>query len=277
MKEPCSGACRRARDLECTRLPLRLARSYPWPMRSVGLSLVGLGMLGLGVACSESDPAVDTTDRGAAASGGAAVGGTALGGGSPGGTGSSGSGDSGGSGDSAGSGATGATGGGVSGGSGATGGGGGSGGSLGGSEFDELYARMEGLCRSGGHVAVQLDLPSTTLTGGLGFIARSSDDDVEGDRRHFTLAQLPPGFEVRFTWPASAAGGVETDASGVFLSSARPEYNLCFAGKALVGKDIQGQTFHLVASDDVAVANEDGTCSETKVGGTVAFCAPSEL
>jgi len=264
----------RLRCAGSTRLPaVRGGATVGAMVKRVGLSLMSLGMLGLGVACSEADPVHDTADTGGAASAGAGSGGTALGGGA----GSGGTALGGG----AGSGGTALGGGGPggkgSGGSDATGGGGGSGGSLGGFEFDELYEQMEGLCRSGGHVAVQLDLPGTTITGGVGFIARSSDDVVEGELRHFTLAQQPPGFEVRFTWPASAAGGVQADASGVFLSKARPEYNLCFVGNALVGKDVQGETFHLVASDDVTVANEDGTCSDTKMGGTVAFCAPGEL
>lgn len=222
-------------------------------MKSVGLSLMSLGMLGLGVACSDGDAADDTPQGGGAESGGAASGGTASGGGGSGGKGS--------------------------GGSEATGGveGSGGGGFGGTSEFNELYEQMEGLCRSAGYVAIQLDLPSTTITGGVGFIARSSDDVVEGDLRHLTLEQFPPGFEVRLTWPASATGGVEVDASGALLSGDEPEYNLCFVGKALVEKELQGEPFHIVASDDVTVANADGTCSDTKVTGTVAFCAPAAL
>lgn len=135
---------------------------------------------------------------------------------------------------------------------------------------------MERLCRPGGYVDVELDLPSA-IVGGVGLIARSSDDVVVGEIRHLTYEEIPPNFEIHFSWPASAEVGVEVEASGVLLSRGRPEYNLCFVGKALVGTDIEGKSFHIVASDDVTIANDDGTCTITKVAGTAAFCVAAEF
>lgn len=229
-------------------------------MNNFGLSLMGLGLLGFGIACSDRDPADDAEGKGGAASGGQQSGGSPGSGGDA-------------SGGKASGGASGGQGTG-----GADGTGGGSGGtSRGASAFDDHYAMMERLCRPGGYVDVELDLPSTSVSDGVGLIARSSDDVVEGEMRHLTFKEIPPNFQIHFAWPASAEGGVEVEASGTILSSGRPEYNFCFAGKALVATDIEGDPYHIVASDDVTIANDDGTCTDTKVAGTIAFCVAAEF
>lgn len=73
----------------------------------------------------------------------------------------------------------------------------------------------------------------------MSFVARSSEAVVEGDVRRLRLADLADAFVLDLAWPASANGGVEVEASGVLVSSRKPEVKLCFEGKAIVGKDVR--------------------------------------
>ncbi len=211
-------------------------------MRIVSPCLLGFLIFGFGAACSAVDPEDDATATGGASSG-----------------------ESGG--------AAGSGGGGITGGSSSSDGGTtASGGQA--SEFSEVYERMAGLCGTGRYIRASLNLEDTEDTqDGLGLIASSGTDSVEGDKRNlfFTTRQ---GYDFYFSWSSSAAEGTEVDASGVLLSSDDSAYNHCFTGKAIVGREINGEIFHLVASNNLTLADADGTCTDTPAAGDVAFCIP---
>src|SRR5690606_5773279 len=140
--------------------------------------------------------------------------------------------------------------------------------------FSEVYERMAGLCGTGRYIWASLGLEDAEGTqDGLGLIANSGTDSVEGDKRNlFFSTRL--GYDFYFSWSSSAVEGTEVDASGVLLSSDDSAYNHCFSGKAIVGREINGELFHLVASDDLTLANPDGSCTDTPAAGDVAFCIP---
>jgi hypothetical protein len=142
------------------------------------------------------------------------------------------------------------------------------------SEYADLYRTVEAGCRTRS-VQVVPALTGVKLNG-FGTIAYSFEEVVEGDVRHISWTDPTKSDTLRLAFPASAGGGVEAEASGVLVSKGAPELNVCFEGKAIVGKDFQGEEFDLVASRDVKVANADGTCTDTQLAGSLVLCAPNQ-
>lgn len=136
---------------------------------------------------------------------------------------------------------------------------------------------MAALCRTGRYIRAELNLEEAEGTqDGLGLIVSSGSDSVEGDQR-VLLLESRTNYEFHFSWSVAAVNGTEVDATGVILSADDSAYNHCFTGKAIVGREIGGELFHLVASNDLTLANPDGTCTNTPAAGDVAFCVPDEF
>lgn len=240
---------------------------------------VGIGLSSLVVACSQGDGSGVGAPSSAGKTGGGVGGAAGTTGNAAAGAGASAAGR-GGSGNGANGGGGGARSG--AGGNGAGGTGAGRAGAAGaggsaqeGSEYADLYRVADSVCRTG-KVDVELNLTGVTLNG-IGFLAQTFDDVVDGDTRRLRVANFGDAFVLELAWPAAASGGVEVEASGVLLSTSKPEVNVCFEGKAIVGKDVGGgELFHLVAARDVRAANADGTCTATALSGTVVACTPNE-
>lgn len=253
-------------------------------MEGMRLSVCSLALAGFGWACSSADASVAGASGAAGQTNLAGGGGYAEGAADAAGT--SGAGDKAGS-----SAASGQSGGGSSaasgqsgrGGSAASGqsGGGGTGGAGSSvaiedaSEYADLYKLANTVCRSRS-ADVELKLTGIMLNG-LGFQTHTFEDVVVGDMRHLKVGDLGDASVLSLTWPASASGGVEVEASGVLVSTSEPEVNVCFEGKAIVAKDRgKGELFHLVASRNARVANADGTCTDTALTGTVTLCTANQ-
>lgn len=145
------------------------------------------------------------------------------------------------------------------------------------SELSEAFESIARQCEPGGYINAVLNLEDVEGgRDGLSLVVSSGEDSVEGGERNLFL-ESRTGYAFYFSWSSSAMNGTEVDATGVMLSTGEPEYNHCFTGQAMVGTQIDGALYHLVVSDDLTLANPDGSCTDTPAAGDVAFCVPDEF